>query len=187
MSEHHRSRIHFYCIALACLGLSACSSFSSGGSSGPDLTSRMLKVVTPYKIDIVQGNVVTREQVALLKPGMQRNVVRDILGTPLLESVFHADRWDFVFTLRRQGSPSQSRKVTVYFKNDLMDRVEADALPSESEFVATLKTDQVTGPVPPLQATEEKLKQFPPPAKPVKVIGADAPPVDYPPLESSTK
>ena len=48
----------------------------------------------PYKVPIVQGNVVTREQVAVLRPGMSRIQVRDILGTPLLTSVFHAHRWD---------------------------------------------------------------------------------------------
>ncbi|MBC7917038.1 MAG: outer membrane protein assembly factor BamE [Rhodoferax sp.] len=186
MSEHHRSRIHFYCIAVACLGLSACSSFSGGNAPERDLTTRMLTVVTPYKIDIVQGNVVTREQVALLKPGMPRNAVREVLGTPLLASVFHEDRWDFVFTLRRQGFPAQSRKVTVYFKNDLMDRVEADALPSESEFVSTLKTDNRSGPGPALQASEEELKKFPPP-KPLPPPAEAPPPVDYPPLESSPK
>ena len=186
MSEHYRSRIHFYCIAVACWGLSACSSFSGASAPGQDVTTRMLKVITPYKIDIVQGNVVTREQVALLKPGMERNAVREVVGTPLLADVFHADRWDFVFTLRRQGFAPQSRKVTVYFKNDLLERVEADELPSESEFVATLKTDNRSGPGPALQASEEALKKFPLP-KPVPAITEAPPPVDYPPLESSSK
>lgn len=186
MSEHYRSRIHFYCIAIACLGLSACSSFSGSGAPERDLTTRMLTVITPYKIDIVQGNVVTREQVALLKPGMERNAVREIVGTPLLTDVFHADRWDFVFTLRRQGFPFQSRKVTVYFKNNLLERVEADELPSESEFVSTLKTDNRSGPGPALQASEEALKKFPQP-KPVPATPIAPPPVDYPPLESSSR
>lgn len=186
MSEHYRSRIHFYCIAVACWGLSACSSFSGASAPGQDVTTRMLKVITPYKIDIVQGNVVTREQVALLKPGMERNAVREVIGTPLLTDVFHADRWDFVFTLRRQGFPFQSRKVTVYFKNDLLDRVEADELPSESEFVSTLKTDYRTGTAPAMQASEEALKKFPLP-KPVPPVAEAPPPVDYPPLESSAK
>ena len=61
----------------------------------------------PYRAPVVQGNVVTREQVAVLRPGMSRIQVRDILGTPLLTSVFHADRWDYVFTLRQQGREPQ--------------------------------------------------------------------------------
>ena len=49
--------------------------------------------ITPYKVDVVQGNFISKEQVDLLKPGMTRAQVRDVLGTPLLTSVFHADRW----------------------------------------------------------------------------------------------
>jgi outer membrane protein assembly factor BamE len=96
-------------------------------------------MVSPYRTDIVQGNVVTREQLAFVKPGMQRAQVRDVLGTALLVSVFHADRWDYVFTLKSQGVLAQSRRVTVFFKNDVVERIEADELPSEAEFVATLK------------------------------------------------
>jgi outer membrane protein assembly factor BamE len=47
---------------------------------------------------VVQGNFVSREQVEFLKPGMTRQQVRDVLGTPLVASLFHADRWDYVFT-----------------------------------------------------------------------------------------
>lgn len=50
------------------------------------------KLVDPYKNDVVQGNFVSREQVEFLKPGMTRQQVRDVLGTPLVASVFHADR-----------------------------------------------------------------------------------------------
>src|SRR5690606_23696635 len=94
--------------------------------------------ITPYKIDILQGNVITREQVEALKPGMPREQVRDIMGSPLLASVFHADRWDYVFTLRRQGQEPLSRHVAVYFKDGVLERHEADELPSEAEFVASL-------------------------------------------------
>jgi outer membrane protein assembly factor BamE len=72
----------------------------------------------PYRMPVVQGNVVTREQVAVLRPGMSRIQVREILGTPLLTSVFHAARWDYVFTLKRQGAEPQARRVTVYFQGE---------------------------------------------------------------------
>jgi outer membrane protein assembly factor BamE len=180
MLEIHRRSVHLTLIASCCLGLAGCSSIS-------DPTSKMLKAVTPYKIDVVQGNVVTREQLASLKPGMERNAVREVLGTPLLTSMFHADRWDYVFTLRRQGLPSQSRKVTLYFKGDVLDRTEAEALPSESEFVSTLKSDTKTGSLPVMQATDESLKKFPAPAKPAQPAPVTAAPTEYPPLESAGK
>lgn len=179
MSELRSRRLPLLGLASLCLALSAC------GSAMPDVSRSIVNKITPYKIDIVQGNVVTREQLALMKPGLSRNEVRDILGTPLLASVFHADRWDFAFTLRRQGQPYQSRKVTIFFKNDVLERTEADELPSEAEFVSTLKTDYVTGKAQKLEASEEDLRKFPPP-KPVPPAAEAPAPVDYPPLESST-
>ena len=140
----------------------------------------------PYRVPVVQGNVVTREQVGALRPGMSRIQVRDILGTPLLASVFHANRWDYVFTLNRQGAEPQARRVTVYFQGDTLERFEADALPSETEFVSTLGSREPPK-VPVLEATPEKLQEFPAPvpapeAKPLPPL-----PASYPPLEPATR
>ena len=79
----------------------------------------------------MQGNVVTKELVANVKPGMTREQVRDMLGSPLLTSAFHADRWDYVFTMRRQGTEPQRRSVVAYFKGDSSGPLEAPELPSE--------------------------------------------------------
>ena len=96
----------------------------------------------------MQGNFVSKEQVEALKPGMSRQQVRDILGTPLVTSVFHADRWDYVFTLKRQGVPPQERKLAVFFKGDVLERFEGDEMPSEAEFVATLDNKRKDAKVP---------------------------------------
>src|SRR5512133_831953 len=133
------------------VGLTACGSLDQA-------SNRMVSVVTPYKIDIVQGNFVSREQAEALTPGMSRLQVREILGTPLLVSIFHADRWDYVFTFKRQGLEPQSRRVTVFFNGDILSKVEADVLPSEAEFVASLDSGRRAGAVPVLEMSEERLK-----------------------------
>jgi outer membrane protein assembly factor BamE len=179
MSDIPCRSLHLTLAALVLTGLAGCSSLNG-------VSTRIAGIVSPYKMDIVQGNVVTREQLALLKPGMQRVQVRDILGTALLVSVFHADRWDYVFTLKQQGVEPQSRKVTVFFKNDVVERTEADALPSEAEFVATLKSPSLPSAAPNLEASEESLKKFPPPSKPaVTAVATGTAPTDYPPLEAT--
>lgn len=179
MSDLHRHALRLNLVVLAVAGLAGCSSFDGA-------TTKVAAIVSPYRMDIVQGNVVTREQVALLKPGMQRAQVRDILGTALLVSVFHADRWDYVFTLKQKGELRQSRKVTVFFKSGVMDRVEADDLPSEAEFVAALKSPVVGGSsAPVLQASEEALSKYPPPSKPAPAPAPPQTPTDYPPLEAA--
>jgi len=162
--------------------LSAC------GSVGDKLPS-VGSLVTPYKIDILQGNVVTREQAQALQPGMSRAQVRDLLGSPLLTSVFHADRWDYVFSFSRQGQPPQQRKVALFFKGDVLERFEADELPSEADFVASLDVRRKSDKVPVLKATEEQLKKFQennPESKSDAAPAAStaAPATSYPPLET---
>lgn len=155
----------------------ACSSFDSA-------TQRLAGVVTPYKIDVVQGNFVSREQVEALQPGMGRQQVRDILGTPLVTSLFHSDRWEYVFTLKRPNVDLQTRKLTVFFNGDSFERAEGDEMPSESEFVATLGKNKAAGAVPVLEATEAQLARFPAraplPASPATLAPART---SYPPLE----
>jgi outer membrane protein assembly factor BamE len=168
-------------LAAALLVLSGCGSFdrASNGLAG---------VITPYKIDIVQGNFVSREQREALKEGMSRVEVRDILGTPLLTSVFHADRWDYVFTMRRQGMEPQARRLSVFFKAERLSRVEADPLPSEDEFVASVDRRKEPVKVPVLQMTEEQLKATAlPTAKPATTPALQALPASYPPLEAGSK
>jgi outer membrane protein assembly factor BamE len=163
----------------ACLALTACGSFDGA-------THRIADAITPYKVEIVQGNFVSREQVSALKPGMSRPQVRDILGTPLIADPFHKDRWDYVFTIRRQGVAPQEHKLAVYFKGDEFERAEGDEMPTEADFVATLDNRRKGAAIPPLEASEDKLKQFAadnkppaaPPAPPPAPVSAN-----YPPLE----
>lgn len=146
--------------------------------------------ITPYRMDVQQGNVVVREQVQALQPGMPRQQVQAILGTPLVTSLFHADRWDYVFTFQRQGQPLQRRVVSVFFDGDRLARVQADGdLPSEQEFVAALQVRRPQGQPVPLQASDEQLRAASvgrvaaPPAPPAAQGQAD-PAATYPPLEA---
>jgi outer membrane protein assembly factor BamE len=86
--------------------------------------------LTPYKVDVQQGNAVTQEMAARLKPGMTRSQVRFILGTPLLTDVFHADRWDYVFLDQKRGKVKEQRRITAVFAGDVLQRVEGDVAPA---------------------------------------------------------
>lgn len=176
------SRLAGGAVLLVLVALGGCASVRD---RLPDVSGSFF---SPYKIDIVQGNVVTREQAALLQPGMPRQQVRDILGTPLVASVFHADRWDYVFTFRRQGQEPQRRRLTAFFKDDVLERFDADELPSESEFVSSLDAKRRSAKVPALEATPEQLKSFAErntqPAAEPPAPAAPPPATSYPPLES---
>ncbi len=148
---------------------------------------RFLGVVTPYKVEVVQGNVITSEQAEAVKPGMNRAQVRDVLGSPLLTDAFHADRWDYVFTIRRPGADAQSRRIVVLFTGDVFKSIDTGgALPSEREFVASIDTFKTSRNAPPLELTPEQLKALPAPAAPATVaIEPVGPTRAYPPLEPS--
>lgn len=166
----------------------------SVGCGSLDSASRnVTSLVTPYKVEVIQGNFVSKEQAALLQPGMSRAQISEVLGTPLMASVFHANRWDYVFTLRREGVPPQMRRFTLFFDGDALARFEGvEGLPSEAEFVSTLVSQRKFGKPPVLEASEEVLQKASPPRKTAPVIAAtpdNAPssPTSYPPLEGAAR
>ena len=90
--------------------------------------------IQPYRPDVQQGNVVTQEMVDQLRDGMTRDQVRFLLGTPMLTSAFHQDRWDYVYLLKRgKGTEVQSRRLVVYFKDNRLTRFAADPMPAEAQ------------------------------------------------------
>jgi outer membrane protein assembly factor BamE len=175
----------FICRPLTATAFAAIALLGAGCSSIQG--DRLFGAITPYRIDVMQGNVITKELAANVKPGMSREQVRDVLGAPLLASVFHADRWDYVFTMRRQGVEPQRRSVVAFFKGDALERLEAPELPSENEFVSSIRPARASsGAVPVLELTEEQRKALPPPLKgeasaAAQPQGANRP---YPPLEA---
>ena len=99
----------------------------------------MNSIFQPYVPDVVQGNFISSEQYASLKVGMTREQVRQIMGTSLLASYFHANRWDYVFEFKREGATiGKERRVTLFFQGDQLIKFGGDALPTEVELVAEI-------------------------------------------------
>ena len=88
--------------------------------------------LSPYRIDVRQGNMVTQEMIAQVKPGMTKDQVRFLLGTPLITDVFHADRWDYVYRFQPGRGDPQQRVVTVFFQDGKLARVAGDVVPGEA-------------------------------------------------------
>jgi outer membrane protein assembly factor BamE len=155
-----------------------------GGCASRQSTDSVFGFLTPYRIDIVQGNVLTRDQVELVKPGMSRAQVRDVLGTPLIADLFHTDRWDYVFDIRRPGAEAQRRSVVVRFEGDKLKLIEAPELPTEREFVASISTFSNVKPRV-LELTPEQRQALPPPVRREAPAAEPVGPLrEYPPLEA---
>ena len=85
---------------------------------------------TPHRMVIQQGNYLTEDAVSRVKLGMSRSQVRFLLGTPLLNDVFHANRWDYPYQIERQGQTPEEKRLTVFFDKDTVTRVEGNAFPA---------------------------------------------------------
>ena len=88
--------------------------------------------LTPYKIDIQQGNLITPEMRENIKVGMSSAMVRSILGTPLISDPFHAKRWDYVYSLEQGGKLTGKQRLTLYFENEHLQRIDDSHMPAGS-------------------------------------------------------
>jgi outer membrane protein assembly factor BamE len=79
---------------------------------------------------VQQGNYVSQDMVAQLKEGMSKDQVRQILGTPLLNDVFHAERWDYIFTRVRSDGRRESRRLALFFQDGKLARFDGQAAPA---------------------------------------------------------
>jgi outer membrane protein assembly factor BamE len=132
----------------------AIAAFLIAGCSMPTLPT--LPGLTPYKMDVQQGNVVTQEMIAKVQPGMTRNQVRFALGTPLVVDPFRTDRWDYVYYFQKAGVVAEQRRIAVIFKDDKLVRIEGDVVPADtgSKAPGAVKTDKPAVAAP--QALEEQ-------------------------------
>lgn len=86
-----------------------------------------------HKIDIQQGNIVTQEIYAQLKPGMKKKQVTFLVGTPLLQNLFNPNEWEYIYTIEDEHGKSERKRLTLYFKDDELQRIVGEAVLKEKE------------------------------------------------------
>jgi len=79
-----------------------------------------------YKLDIQQGNLLSKSLVDSLKPGMTKRQVQLVMGSPSVVSPFDQNRWDYVSTLRRGNGRMEHKELTLYFEGDSLSKIEGD-------------------------------------------------------------
>ena len=115
-------------LLLSTLALSGCSEFQVPGV---------------YRIDVQQGNIITQEQLAVLKPGMEKRKVQFILGTPLVTDAFNQQRWDYYYSLEKAGEERVQRIISVFFEGNLLKRVSGDVLAASGPIKMPERVDKV--------------------------------------------
>lgn len=122
-------------VSLAAL-MAACSSTS------------VTRIVTPFRIDVRQGNYVSPELLAQLKPGMTREQVRMLMGSPMLVDIFHADRWDYVYRNTVGYAEPETWRATLFFEGERYVRTETAGIKvaSSTDVPLTPRVIDITGP-----------------------------------------
>ena len=101
-----------------------------------------------YRMDINQGNYITQDMVDRLKVGQTRQQVRLALGTPLVQSSFHENRWDYVYQFRQRGRIVESRQFAVFFVDDKLARWEGDEMPKSVAELNRAAAERTLGKMP---------------------------------------
>jgi outer membrane protein assembly factor BamE len=141
------TKLRIIIVLTATMLSTGCSTMGDGLEAVGDVTevipNALDRTSLVYKPTIQQGNVVTQEQINELRPGMTKRQVRFLLGTPMLTDVFHANRWDYAFTLGVGSQPTDRRQVTVFFENDRLTRITGDLRPQPEEEREEVKPEVV--------------------------------------------
>ena len=107
--------------------------------------------ITVYTPEVQQGNVVTQEMIDKLKPGMTRGQVRYVLGTPLIVDMFHQNRWDYFYYLKKDlKTPAETQSLALFFKNDALAVIQNNTRDKDKNTGATPPAE----PVAPVPATK---------------------------------
>ena len=106
--------------------LIALASLAGGALSGCQSAISSLPLI--HKQDILQGNVLDKDELAEVKEGMTKRQVILVLGSPSVADPFHQDRWDYVYSLAPRGGSLSQRTLTLRFADDLLVSMECDYL-----------------------------------------------------------
>lgn len=104
------------------------------GCSWPSMPDFSIpKMLSIYKYDIQQGNMITQDMVDQLKPGMTKSQVRFVMGTPLIADTFSQDRWDYYYSLEPAQGEEVRERVIILFENGLLVGLRGDFVPGSNK------------------------------------------------------
>lgn len=112
-------RTHWLIACLATLALSGCGTIV-------------------YHMPVYQGNLLEAKNVALVKPGMSKQDVAALLGTPSITDPFHSQRWDYAATEqdRRGQSKPDIKTLTLVFEGNNVVSMTGSYFPEQDQALA---------------------------------------------------
>ena len=129
---------------MALLLASGCSTMKETVSSiGDVIPSSLERTPLFFKIDVQQGNSIEQPVLSRLQPGMSKNQVQFIMGTPMLIDVFHQDRWDYYYSIKKGNGESKQKHIALFFDDDRQVRTEGDMRPMPLDDEKPLREAEV--------------------------------------------
>jgi outer membrane protein assembly factor BamE len=88
-----------------------------------------------YSIPIQQGNIIEQSMVDQLRPNMSKRQVLYIMGSPMLDDVFHKNRWVYLYSDKPIGEDRVQKQISLFFDNEKIVGMQGDFRPSATPVV----------------------------------------------------
>jgi outer membrane protein assembly factor BamE len=85
-----------------------------------------------YHIDVQQGNIIEQSMVDQLRPGMNKRQVLFIMGSPMMDNIFHKNRWDYLYSNHPTGEDTVQKQLSLFFENDQIVGIQGDYRPGKT-------------------------------------------------------
>ena len=76
-----------------------------------------------YKTPIEQGVLLETDNLNKVVPGLSKEQVKFLLGTPTIMDIFHDNRWDYIFYKRDKDGITDPKRITIIFKNEKVGEI----------------------------------------------------------------
>ncbi len=128
--KHLYAAILFLAASTLLGGLTACSTYDNS-------TRALVSNITPYRIDIIQGQVITKELLAKISKGMPAQDVVAILGSPSVHSIMAPNQIEYVFSYKKGFSEviRQSRVSITLDQAYKVANIDSENIYSEKEII----------------------------------------------------
>ena len=106
-------------------------------------TFLLVACLQPYRMEIQQGNLFDQSTLDQVTVGMTKKQVRFLLGTPLVSDPFHANRWDYFYSLYSHDKKTSKRyQISVVFSETGVSEVIRGQLPSNPAAAPKAEPDK---------------------------------------------
>jgi outer membrane protein assembly factor BamE len=111
-----------------------------------------------YVPDVQQVNLLIAKNVTQLKPGLTKQQVVALLGSPSVVSPFNSNQWNYVATMQHRGGTVKERTLTLYFDNDALVRTDGNFMKETPQEL--LQEAHKYGPMYPTNLTKQQQKDL---------------------------